>query len=141
MSGLRIGDLARQTGTSVETVRYYEKAGLLPSPPRTSGNYRSYGTDELARLSFIRRTRDLGFSLEQVRALLDMAGRNDSDCATVDGLANQHLIEIDRKIADLSALRRELAGVVSACSGGTVADCRILEAFSPAKNTSKMCAA
>jgi DNA-binding transcriptional MerR regulator len=74
---MRIGDLARETQTRVETIRWYEKAGLLPQPPRTSGNYRVYGQAELTRLSFIRRARDLDFSLDQVRALLVLAGNRD----------------------------------------------------------------
>lgn len=132
MTHLTIGKLAEATGTKVETVRYYERAGLIAPPARTSGNYRSYRTEDLERLRFIRRTRDLGFSLEEVRALLDMAQERDRDCGTVDELAKRHLGDIDRKIADLKALRRELAGVISSCAGGTMAECRILDAFAPA---------
>lgn len=132
MSGLRIGDLSRATGTKVETIRWYEKVGLLGRPERTGANYRVYGSDGLARLSFIRRARDLGFSIEQVRALLDLSDDKSRDCATVDAIANEHLREVDRKIADLTALRRELAGVISSCAGGTVAECRILDALAPA---------
>ncbi len=131
MNALTIGKLAEATGTKVETVRYYERAGLIAPPARTPGNYRSYRMEDLERLRFIRRTRDLGFSLEEVRALLDMAVQRDRDCGTVDELANRHLKEIDHKIADLTALRRELAGVISSCAGGTMAECRILEAFAP----------
>jgi len=128
---LTIGKLAAATGTKVETVRYYERAGLIPAPARTEGNYRSYRPQDLERLRFIRRTRDLGFSLDEVRALLDMAEQRDSDCGTVDAIATGHLEEINRKIADLTMLRRELSAVIASCSGGTVADCRILEAFAP----------
>ena len=131
MRHLTIGKLAAAAGTKVETVRYYEKAGLIAPPARTEGTYRSYRAEDMDRLAFIRRTRDLGFSLDEVRALLDMAGQQDRDCATVDDIAGQHLREIDRKIADLTALRRQLAAVVSSCQGGTVAECRILEAFKP----------
>jgi Cu(I)-responsive transcriptional regulator len=133
---LTIGRLAEATGTNVETVRYYERAGLIAPPARTSGNYRSYRTEDLERLRFIRRTRQLGFSLEEVRALLDMARQRDRDCATVDELAKRHLSDIDRKIDDLKALRRELAGVISSCAGGTMAECRILDAFAPAPTLS-----
>ncbi|MBJ6121953.1 helix-turn-helix domain-containing protein [Sphingomonas sp. BT553] len=128
---MTIGRLASETGTTVETVRYYERAGLIPAPARTGGNYRSYRAQDLERLRFIRRTRDLGFTLDEVRALLEMAGDRDRDCGTVDALASRHLEEIDRKIADLTVLRRELAGVIASCAGGTVAECRILEAFAP----------
>jgi Cu(I)-responsive transcriptional regulator len=129
---MKIGELAKATGTRVETVRYYEKTGLLPAPARTQGNYRSYDDRHLARLSFIRRARDLGFSIEQVRALLDLSDDRTRDCATVDAIANGHLREVDRKIASLTALRRELSAVIASCHGGTVAQCRIIEALGPA---------
>lgn len=132
MSGLRIGELARATGTKVETIRWYEKVGLLGQPERSEANYRVYGSDGLARLSFIRRARDLGFSIDQIRALLDLSDDRSRDCATVDAIASQHLRAVDQKIADLNALRRELARVVSSCAGGTVAECRILDALAPA---------
>lgn len=131
MDYYRIGDLARATDTRVETIRWYEKQGLLPPPPRTAGNYRLYGEPALARLSFIRRARDLGFPLDDVRALLDLAGSRDKDCASVDVLAAGHLADIDRKIADLMALRQELSGLLQSCKGGTVAECRIIEALGP----------
>jgi Cu(I)-responsive transcriptional regulator len=128
---LSIGELGRRTGTKVETIRYYERIGLLAAPARSAGNYRSYGPAHLARLSFVRRSRDLGFSLDQVRALLDLADERDRPCAAVDAIARQHLEEVDRKIADLIALRRELASMVDQCHSGTVAECRIIEALSP----------
>ncbi len=104
---------------------------LLAPPQRTAANYRIYGADDVARLRFVRRTRDLGFSLDQVRALLSISGQLDSSCCGVSAIATDHLAEIDRKIVDLTALRRELADAVAACADGTVAECRILEAFSP----------
>lgn len=128
---LTIGDLGKATNTRVETIRYYERAGLLPKPARTDGNYRSYGHTELGRLSFIRRARDLGFSLDEVRALLRLADERKGDCAAVDEIAQAHLREVDRKIADLTALRRELKAVIKSCQGGIVADCRIIEALEP----------
>lgn len=134
VGNLTIGKLASATGVNVETIRYYERSGLISPPARTEGNYRSYDMDAVTRLRFIRRTRDLGFSLEQVRALLSISGRQDSSCGTVDVIATEHLTEVDRKIADLTALRRELAEAVASCAGGTVAECRILEAFSPRPN-------
>ena len=126
-----IGELGKTTGTKVETVRYYERIGLLPKPTRTSGNYRSYGEKELARLSFIRRARDLGFPLDQVPALLALSDERNRDCATVDALARDHLAEVERKIADLEALHRELTVLLASCRGGTVAQCRIIEALGP----------
>jgi Cu(I)-responsive transcriptional regulator len=128
---LTIGTMAEATGTKVETIRWYEKVGLIAAPARTGGNYRAYAPEDLARLSFIRRARDLGFSLDQVRALLDLAAQRESDCGTVDVIATEHLAEVDRKLADLAALRRELARLIATCGGGVVADCRILEALAP----------
>lgn len=135
MIGMTIGQLGKATGTAVETVRYYEKIGLLPKVARTAGNYRSYGSVELSRLSFIRRARDLGFSLDQVRTLLSLADDRDLPCGEVDGLARQHLGAVDRKIADLTALRSELSSLIAQCGRGTVAECRILEALSPPENS------
>lgn len=128
---LTIGQLAVAMGTKVETIRFYEKVGLLPAPARTAGNYRAYDQGHLNRLSFIRRSRDLGFSVDQVRALLGLADDRDRSCEAIDIIAKEHLNEIDRKIADLHALRRELDSMITQCSCGTVADCRIIEALSP----------
>ena len=130
---LTIGELGKATGTKAETIRYYERIGLLASPDRTQGNYRAYGKGALARLSFIRRSRDLGFSLDQVRALLSLGDDRARDCSTVDALARDHLADVERKITDLEALRRELAAIIASCGGGTVADCRIIEALGPVK--------
>ena len=128
---MKIGELAAATRTKVETVRYYEKIALLPPPARTVGNYRSYGDDHLARLSFIRRARYLGFSLEAVRELLTLADDKRQSCEAVDGIARTHLAEIDRKIADLAALHAELDRVIRSCSHGTVADCKIIDTLGP----------
>ena len=129
---ISIGALAKATGTKAETVRWYERVGLLPAPARTSGNYRAYGTAHLGRLSFIRRARDLGFSLDHIRVLLDLAGQQDRSCEAVDVIAREHLGEVDRKIADLQALRRELDALITQCRHGKVAECRIIEALAPA---------
>lgn len=128
---LTIGELSKSTNTNIETIRYYERIGLLPKPSRTSGNYRVYNKAELGRLSFIRRARDLGFPLDQVRALLELADRRDQPCATVDALVRTHLREIERKITDLQALGSELSEMLSQCSRGTIASCRIIEALAP----------
>jgi Cu(I)-responsive transcriptional regulator len=132
---LTIGELGKATGTKVETIRYYERIGLLPKPLRTGGNYRAYGEAELGRLSFIRRARDLGFPLEQVRALMSLSDDRDRDCATIDALARDHLADVERKIADLTALGRELSSLINSCGGGTVAGCRIIEALAPSPAT------
>ncbi|MAM94422.1 helix-turn-helix domain-containing protein [Parvibaculum sp.] len=129
-NGTSIGDLAKATGTKVVTIRYYEKIGLLPEPPRTRGNYRIYEALHRERLHFIRRCRDLGFTLEQVRELLDLSKRTDKDCAAVDRLALDHLAEIERKIADLKRLEKELRRLSECCQGGRIGDCRIIETLS-----------
>lgn len=126
-----IGELAKATATKSETIRYYERIGLLPKPSRTAGNYRSFSTGHLGRLSFVRRARDLGFSIEQVRDLLGLSDQGDRPCEAVDAIARQHLTEVNRKIRDLQALRRELDSLIGQCGQGTVAECRIIEALSP----------
>jgi len=127
-----IGELARVTGTKVVTVRYYEQIGLLPTPPRTSGNYRSYNTEHLHRLRFIRRCRDLGFTLDQVRSLLSLSSQEDQPCDEVNRISAAHLAEIEEKIADLTRLADELRRINQQChGGGLIADCRIIEALSP----------
>ncbi|WP_306224449.1 MerR family transcriptional regulator [Bosea beijingensis] len=128
---LTIGRLSRDTGTKVETIRFYEKSGLLPEPARTEGNYRAYEPSHLDRLRFIRRARVLGFSLEQVRALLSLSDDRARSCAAIDEIAKEHLVEVERKIADLQALRRELNRMVEQCGSGIVADCRIISSLSP----------
>jgi len=128
---LQIGDLARATNTKVETIRYYEQIGLLPAPARTSGNFRAYSAKHLGRLSFIRRARDLGFTLDQVRELLSLSDQKRRSCEAVDVIARQHLADVDRKIEDLTALRDELFSLIEQCGCGTIADCRIIEALAP----------
>jgi len=124
-----IGELARATGTKVETIRYYERIGLLPPPARTSGNYRAYARLHLGRLSFIRRGRDLGFSLDEVRELLRLSDDRERPCAEVDHIARAHLAEVERKLADLTMLRGELRQLIDQCHRGTVAECRIIVAL------------
>lgn len=131
MKILTIGHLARETGTKVETIRFYEKSGLLPAPSRTDGNYRSYDEAHLNRLSFIRRARELGFSLDQVRTLLTLSDDRGQPCAAVDAIATEHRAEMERKIADLQSLKAELDRMIDQCGCGVVADCRIIESLSP----------
>lgn len=127
----RIGDLARLTKTKVVTIRYYETIGLMPKPLRSgSGNYRLYGPAQLDRLRFIRRCRDLGFSLDQIRGLAALASDEARPCAEVDALTRTHLAEIEARIADLTALSDELRRVSQRCDGGgMIAGCRILQAL------------
>lgn len=128
---MSIGDAATATGLAADTIRYYEKIGLLAKPPRSAGNYRSYGPSDVRKLGFVRRARELGFRVEQVRELLGLASVRERDCCRVDELTEEHLVSIDRKIRDLQALRRELASLLESCKGGTVNDCKILEALVP----------
>ena len=130
-SFMTIGDLAAATNTRVETVRWYEKVKLLPKPARSAGNYRLYGPEHLRRLSFIRRGRDLGFTVDQIRELLALADERGRSCAEVDTIARAHLAEVERKLSDLTRLARELSDVIGQCKCGSVADCRIIEALSP----------
>lgn len=127
--GLSIGDLAKATETRVETIRYYERIGLLPRPARTRGNYRSYEPPHLARLGFIRRARNLGFSIVQVRELLGLADQRDRSCRTVDAIARAHLAEVDAKIRSLQALRREFGAIIRDCRADRIAECGILDAL------------
>ncbi len=128
---MNIGELARATDTKAETVRYYEQIGLLPQPPRTTGNYRAYAAEHVSRLTFARRARELGFSIEQIRALLDLADQKEQSCEAVDAIAREHLADVKRKLAALAALRRELEVVIGQCRHGTIAECRIIEALAP----------
>jgi len=112
------------------------RANRAASNPGAPGqwriSYRSYDSADLGRLSFIRRARDLGFTLDQIRLLLELAEQRDRDCGDVDALAREHLADVERKIADLSALRRELLDLIESCRRGKVEECRIIEALSPA---------
>jgi len=127
---LTIGALAKATATKAETIRYYERIGLLPPPARSGTNYRTYTEDDRKRLAFIRKSRSLGFTIEQVRALLRLADQRRGPCAEVDRIASAHLRAIEQKIDDLTALGGELQELISQCRHGTISECRILEALS-----------
>lgn len=128
---MKIGELARAAGAKAETVRYYETIGLMGPASRSSGNYRLYGEEHLNRLSFIRRARALGFSIDEVRQLLALAEDRQMSCEAIDDLARAQRDAIDRKIADLTALRRELDALIRDCPAGAVAECCIIEALGP----------
>lgn len=125
-----IGALSKRTGCNIETIRYYEKSGLLPAPPRTDGGHRLYGEDQLKRLVFIRRSRELGFSLDEVRALLRLVDGGNYTCGEVKALTVQHLQSVRDKIKDLRRLEKTLAGISSQCEGGRVPKCPVIEALS-----------
>jgi DNA-binding transcriptional MerR regulator len=127
----RIGDLSRETGVKVVTIRYYEKVRLMPTVSRTDGNYRAYSIEQVRRLGFIRRCRDLGFTLDQIRDLLQLSSQKNAACDEVDRIANQHLAAVEEKLADLRRLASELRRISACCTGGgRVADCRIVETLS-----------
>ncbi|MGC1782456.1 MAG: helix-turn-helix domain-containing protein [Acidobacteriaceae bacterium] len=129
----RIGDLAKRTGVKVVTIRYYEQAGLLPVCERTAGNYRVYAQEHLERLYFVRRCRDLGFSLEQIRDLLLLSAAESPTCADVCSVAADHLKEVESKIADLQRLAFELRRIGSSCNGKrSSTECRIIAALTQA---------
>lgn len=124
---ITIGELSRRTGVNVETIRYYEKVKMLPAPERTAGGRRLYGPVETRILAFIRRARELGFTPDQVRTLLDLGGPEKASCAEVRTLATRHLADIRAKIADLMKLERLLAKTVAKCSGRKVPDCPVID--------------
>ena len=120
MDTLTIGQLGRA-----------EKIGLLPVPRRTTGNYRSYAAEHLQRLGFVRRARELGFSIEDVRELLKLAAHGEGPCEEVNQLVARHLEITERKIEALIRLRRELRDTLTSCEGGRIAECRVIQALSP----------
>jgi Cu(I)-responsive transcriptional regulator len=126
---MKIGMLSKATSTHIETIRYYERIGLLPLPDRTAANYRSYGETHRARLAFVRHSRDLGFSIEEIRSLLDLSDHPDRDCGEADAIASRHLAQVEEKIAQLAALRDELTRMIGSCRGGIAADCRVIDAL------------
>jgi DNA-binding transcriptional MerR regulator len=126
-AALSIGDLARQAGTKVETIRYYEKIGLMPASTRTSGNHRAYTPTNANRLAFIRHSRELGFPLDSIRTLLDVSDDANRSCSAVDAIASQHLAAVRGRIARLQVLEAELTRMLHACRRGRIAECRIIE--------------
>lgn len=130
---LTIGALSKRTGVNIETIRFYERIGILPEPPRTEGGHRAYGRRHLKRLSFVRRSRELGFSLDEVRGLLRLVDGGRYTCAEVKAITLDHLADVRRKIADLRRLERSLADVAGKCGGGKVPDCPVIDALFDAR--------
>jgi MerR family mercuric resistance operon transcriptional regulator len=125
--GLTIGKLSDLTGVNIETIRYYEKVRMLPAPLRTKSGRRVYGPQETRILTFIRRARELGFSLDEIRALLRLGAPGMASCGEVKEIAAHHLQDIRAKLADLAKLERILAKTISRCSGNKVPDCPVLD--------------
>lgn len=126
---LAIGALSRRTGVNIETVRYYERIGLLPPPARSEGGHRLYGGGHLMRLNFVRRARDLGFTLDEIRALLELAENRDRPCTEAREVAASHLSDVRAKIADLRTMEQVLVDMVARCAEGSTAECPLIEAL------------
>ena len=131
VAAIAIGELSRRTGVNIETIRYYEKIKMLPKPARTEGGHRVYGPTESQILAFIRHGRELGFTLDDIRALLDLGGPVRAPCADVRDIAAKHVGDIRAKIADLKKLERLLSKTIDRCEGGAAPECPVLDILSP----------
>lgn len=126
---LTIGTLSDRAGCNIETIRYYERIGLMPRTARSDGGHRLYGEDHVKRLGFIRRSRELGFTLDQIRTLLGLVDGQRYTCAQVKRVTVEHLEEIRRKVADLRTMERVLKDMAAQCDGGAVPKCAVIEAL------------
>ena len=126
---IKRGELANRSGCNLETIRYYEKIGLLKPPERTASGHRLYSRDDQARLGFILRGRDLGFSIGELKSLLTLVDSHDYSCGEVLELTDGHLASVRQKIIDLKKLERTLADVSAQCEGGDVPECPIIDAL------------
>ncbi len=126
---MSIGELSKQTGCKIETIRYYEKIGIMPIPSRGTGGHRIYVFEHVKRLLFIRRGRELGFSLQSIRDLLHLADRKTTSCKKVRNITTAHLEEVQGKINDLKSMEKVLADLVKRCKGRTIPDCPIIESL------------
>lgn len=133
--GIAIGAVSGLTGVNIETIRYYEKIKILPAPRRSASGRRVYGPQEMDILAFIRRGRELGFTLDEIRALLDLAEPGKASCAEVRKIAARHVQDIRAKIADLSKLERLLSATVAQCSGRRVPKCPVLDILDVRRST------
>ncbi|WP_104016883.1 MerR family transcriptional regulator [Roseovarius nitratireducens] len=129
MKIIRRSDLSRMTGCNLETIRYYENIGVMPEPPRTSKNYRAYDESHVGRLRFIMRSRELGFTLEEVRDLLALVDGGAQTCGEVQALAITHLTSVRAKIADLRRIEHVLSSTVAQCTGDDVPECPVIDAL------------
>lgn len=126
---LTIGTLAATTGVHLETVRYYERIGLLPPPTRSPSGHRRYDAEAVRRLTFVRRCRDLGFPIDSIRAMLTLVDRRQVTCREMQGIAARHLAEVREKLADLRQLEQDLDQLIGTCSGTDTPDCPIIDAL------------
>lgn len=128
-SQFSIGALANETGVNIETIRYYEKECILPEPARSAGGHRMYKQDDLKRLFFIRRSRELGFSIKEISSLLSLVQVGDYTCAMVHDLTLQHAEKVSEKIADLQKMEQVLLGMAAECGSGDIPECPIIDAL------------
>lgn len=126
---LRRVDLARATGCNLETIRYYETVGIMPDPPRSAKGHRCYDEIHVRRLKFVMRSRDLGFSLEEIRGLLGLVDDRTQTCAQVQTVAESHLQDVQEKIADLKRIERVLSETVARCTGDAAPECAVIDAL------------
>jgi MerR family mercuric resistance operon transcriptional regulator len=124
---LSIGELSRLTGVHVETIRYYERVNVLPAPPRTAGHRRAYDQSHQRTLEFVRRARDLGFRLDEIRALLKLDGSARASCEDARGIASFHLARVRAKLADLARLEAVLSETVAKCAADVAPECPVLD--------------
>lgn len=125
--GYPIGAMSRGTGVNIETIRYYERIGLMPKPDRTSGGNRQYTHQHLKLLSFIRRSRELGFRIDEIRAILRMVDQDGVSCGEVHAMTIEHLAAVKEKIAQLQKMERVLSTMAAECARGDIPDCPIIE--------------
>ncbi len=137
MREFTIGELSRRANVIIETIRYYEKIGIMPNPPRSSGGFRMYSTLHLQRLSFIRRSRELGFSQPEVRKLLALVDEHKYTCTEVREMTEKQLLAVKSKIRDLRKLEKALANMVNECEGGDIPECPIVDILSAMPDAKK----
>ena len=126
---LTIGALSARSGVNIETIRYYEKIGVMPSPTRSASGYRIYGPEHVRRLHFVRRGRELGFGLDELRGLLRLVDGHTYTCEEVHALTVEHLTDIRQKIADLRRLERVMSDMAAQCTRDQVPECPIIDAL------------
>lgn len=124
---LSIGELSRKTGVKIETIRYFERIGMIATPPRTAGGHRVYGEEHLRALGFIRRARELGFAPEEVRGILSLGGPASACCDEVREIAAHHLDQVRSKMADLAHIERLLSLTIERCSGAHAPQCAVID--------------
>ena len=127
MDEFSIGAAAARSGVKVPTIRYYEQIGLLAAPVRSDSNRRLFSARDLRRLQFIRHARELGFEIDAIKTLLALQDNPDQSCATADLIARARLVEVEQRLASLSALKIELEAMITSCGRGVVADCQVIE--------------